>query len=354
MDEYLYLWAQWGAAETAEQYQQLKDHFGDLERAWKEITPDFFKPFNFGAEKLQRLFEIRRCLDFQQITHDLQRSQATLFCIDEPNYPECLKTIPDAPPFLFVRGQLPPLHKAFAVVGTRKMSAYGRYATEVLVADLVRNGFVIVSGLANGVDECAHATTLQYHGSTIAVLGSGVDLIYPAGNQRLGEQILRQGGAIVSEFPLGTPAMKHHFPRRNRIISGLSRGVLVIEAGIKSGAKITAEKAIDQGRNVFAVPTPINGGELSGTNWLIQQGAMLVQTAQDILGHYQMQGLDFRQPVELSADDRIILDHLKQGGKSMDELVVSTPYNISRLSEILLVLCLKKQVREMGYKWVLT
>ncbi|MFH0820432.1 MAG: DNA-processing protein DprA [Candidatus Peregrinibacteria bacterium] len=352
MDEYLYLWAQWGAAETAEQYRQLKETFGDLERAWKEITPAFFTPYNYGAEKLQRLFEIRRCLDFQQITQDLARFKTTLFCIDEPSYPECLKNIPDAPPFLFVRGQLPPLHKAFAVVGTRKMSAYGRHATEVLVADLVRNGFVIVSGLANGVDDCAHVTTLEYHGTTVAVLGCGVDLIYPASNERLGEQILRQGGAIVSEFPLGTPAMKYHFPRRNRIISGLSRGVLVIEGGMKSGAKITAEKAVEQGRNVFAVPAPLSG-ELSCANYLIQQGAALVQSAQDILGHYQMQGLDFHQTVELTPEEQEIMNHISQGGKTMDELVVSTPYSIPQLSEILLVLCLKKQLREMGNKWVL-
>ncbi len=352
MDEYVYLWAQWGAAETAEQYRQLKETFGNLERAWKEITPDFFVPYNYGAEKLHRLFEIRRCLDFQQITQDLQRFQTTLFCIDEPDYPECLKNIPDAPPFLFVRGKLPPLHKAIAVVGTRRMSSYGHFATEVLTADLVRNDFAIISGLARGVDECAHTTTLKYHGATVAVLGCGVDLLYTPSNTQLGEQILRQGGAVVSEFPLGTPAMKHHFPQRNRIISGLSRGVLVTEGGMKSGAKITAEKAIEQGRNVFAVPTPLGGMELSVTNYLIQQGATLVQSIQDILGHYQMQGLDFHQIQELTNDEQEIMNHVSHGGKTIDELAEQTSYPVSHLSSTLVLLSLKGCVRQMGQKWL--
>lgn len=353
MDEYVYLWAQWGALQTKEQYEQLKETFGDLRQAWQQITPQFFAPFNFRAEKLTRIFQIKPLLDFRSITETMQQLDVSLFFIDDPAYPEPLRNIPNAPPFLFVRGKLPPLHKAFAVVGTRRMSSYGRYATEVLTADLVRNGFVIVSGLAKGVDECAHETTLQYHGTTVAVLGSGVDLLYPPSNTQLGEQILRQGGAIVSEFPLGTPAMKHHFPQRNRIISGLSRGVLVTEGGIKSGAKITAERAGDQGRNVFAVPAPMGGGELSVTNYLIQQGATLVQSVDDILGHYQMQGTDLREIQELEPREQEVMNHVSNGGKTMDELTLITPYNIPQLSEILLMLQLKNQVTQIGLQWIM-
>lgn len=354
MDEYVYLWAQWGALQTKEQYERLIETFGDLRQAWQQITPQFFAPFNFRYEKLVRIFQIKPLLDFKNITETMQRLEVTLFFIGDALYPEPLKNIPDAPPFLFVRGKLPPLHKALAIVGTRRMSSYGRYATEVLTADLVRNGFVIVSGLAKGVDECAHEITLKYNGTTVAVLGSGVDYLYPPSNSALGEQILRQGGAIVSEFPLGTPALKYHFPQRNRIISGLSRGVLVTEGGMKSGAKITAERAVDQSRTVFAVPAPLGGGELSVTNYLIQQGGVLVQSAEDILGHYKLQGTDFREVCELEPEEQEVLNHVAHGGKTIDELVLLTPFKVPKLSSLLVMLCIKNQVQQIGLKWVAT
>lgn len=353
MDEFVYLWAQWGMLDRHEHYQKAKEVYGDLKQAWQNVTPEFFAQLGIGQEKIKRNFEIRPLIDFQDITRTMGRLSVRLLCIDEPDYPEPLKQIPTAPPFLFIRGQLPPLHKTIAIVGTRKMTNYGRVVTERFTADLVRNGFVIISGLATGVDQHAHETTLEYHGATVAVLGSGVDNVTPPCNNNLAEQIIRQGGAVISEFPFGAPPFRSHFPQRNRIIAGLSQGVLVTEGGRKSGALITADFAKEFGRDVFSIPSAILSGELSGTNYLIQQGAKLVQNAEDILESYHMKGMDFRQFAELNADEQIILGHVKQSGKTMDELAMSTTYNISRLSELLVNLCLKGQVQEIGQKWVL-
>lgn len=351
-DETLYLWAQWGVL-TEPQYRVLLQQFGDLKRAWHNVTRAFFRPWGMNREKLDRIFAIRECIDFHTMTRTMKALNIRLLSLEDADYPEPLKHIGMPPPFLFIRGALPPLHKTFAVVGNRRMSHYGRLVTEKFTADLVRNGFVIVSGLAKGVDQRAHEVTLEHNGVTLAVLGSGVDVIYPESNARLGEQILRQGGAILSEFPLGTPALKHHFPLRNRIIAGLGQGVLVTEAGNKnSGALITANYAKEH-KSVFAVPSAIAGTEPSGTNHLIQQGAKLVHSVNDILEEYQMTPLNWLQSHDPSHDEQQILAAVGKNGKTIDELATETPYNVARLSDLLLQLCLKGAVKEMGRKWIL-
>ncbi|MFH1012681.1 MAG: DNA-processing protein DprA [Candidatus Peregrinibacteria bacterium] len=353
IDEFIALWAQWGVLQDIKHYRAVKEAFGDLARAWKQITPGFFAKLGVGAEKVSRIFKIREQLDFEWIVRMFSKLKVQLLCVDGEGYPSLLTHIKEPPPFLFVRGTLPPLHRTMGVVGTRKMTPYGRFVTEKFVADLVRNGFVIVSGLANGVDACAHEQTLKQNGLTIAVLGTGVDSIYPPSNFRLAERILSSGGAIISEFPLGTEALPHHFPQRNRIISGLSRGVLVTEGGMKSGALITAERAGEQGRDVFAVPCDISQFNLSGTNKLIQDGAKLVQNATDVLEFLNMKAVDWAQPKVYSSDEQAILNCLQNGGKTIDELVEETPFNVAQLSAILIQLYLKNEVREMGQKWVL-
>ena len=353
MDEYLYLWAQWGIL-NFEQYKIVKKEFSDLENAWKKITPDFLQYLGFGQEKITRILKIRERMDFQYLTNLLQHFNVQILCIDDDNYPASLKTISNPPVFLFIRGKLPALHKAIAVVGTRKITDYGKMATEKLVTDLVHNNFTIVSGLALGVDGCAHHTTLGDQGVTIAVLGSGVDVIYPVAHRNLANQIVANNGAVISEYPLSTPASAHHFPLRNRIVSGLSRGTLVIEGGVKSGALITARYALEQGRDVFAVPNNITKRILSGTNHLIRRGeAKLVEKIEDILEEYQMQPTEQLQPQLFEPREKELLELLAADGKSIDELALETPYNVARLSEILINLQLKGVAKEVGRKWII-
>ena len=353
MDEIFFLWAQWGILDHS-QYQIVKKWFGDLKVAWEKINVTFLLQLGFQREKAERVFSYKQTIDFETLVRQMDDFGIRILCVDDADYPSRLREIPNPPPFIFVRGTIPLLHKALGVVGTRGMTDYGRMATEKMVGDLVRNGFTIVSGLALGVDACAHSTTLKNGGPTVAVLGCGVDIIYPAEHLNLAERILQNGGAIVSEHPLGTPALRHHFPLRNRIISGLSRGVLIVEGGVKSGALITARYALEQGREVFAVPNDITKRDLSGTNHLIRRGeAKLVEKAQDILDEFGMENANRELPLSYSTLETEILGLIANQGKSIDELTLETPYNVARLSEALIGLQLKGTAREIGGKWVI-
>lgn len=352
-DEALFLWAQWGIL-NYEHYQIVKQKFGDLKTAWEKIDRSFLVKLGFGMEKVDRLFEIRQRINFHQLITHIERLNVQILCVDDTDYPKSLRAISNPPVFLFVRGKLPSLHKALGIVGTRLVTDYGRLMTEKFTSDLVNNQFVIVSGLALGVDACAHQATLRKQGITIAVLGCGVDRIYPSINRSLAEKILKNDGAVVSEYPLGTPAMQHHFPMRNRIISGLSRGVLIVEGGVKSGALITARYALDQNREVFAIPNHISNSQLSGTNHLIRRGeAKLVENVEHVLEEFQMQSSQTKRSISFSSIESELLEHLISGGKSIDELTTKTTYNVARLSEVFIHLQLKGVVREIGQKWVI-
>jgi len=353
MDEILFLWAQWGILDYS-QYQTVIKWFGDLKVAWEKIDVTFLLQLGFTREKAERVFSYRRTIDFEHLVRQMDDLGVQIFCVDDAEYPARLREISSPPPFLFVRGKMPLLHKAIGVVGTRGMTDYGRMATEKLVGDLTRNGFTIVSGLALGVDACAHAVTLKNKGPTVAVLGCGLDCTYPVENIGLSERILQNGGAIVSEHPFGTPALRHHFPLRNRIVSGLSKGVLIIEGGVKSGALITARYALEQGREVFAVPNDITKRELGGTNHLIRRGeAKLVEKAQDILDEFGLENANRELPLCYSTFETEILGLIANQGKSIDVLTLETPYNVAKLSEALINLQLKGAVREIGGKWVM-
>ncbi len=203
--------------------------------------------------------------------------------LDQPDYPDALRALPQPPPVLHVQGRFELLTRpGIAVVGTRQHSAYGRDATVSLVVGLARAGYVIVSGMARGIDSIAHRTALDVGGETVAVLGTGIDVPYPREHTEL-FALIAERGCLVTEFPPGTPPLKYHFPQRNRLIAGLARAVLVVEAPEKSGALITAHYALEEGKEVFAVPGPIHNPTSLGTNRLIQDGAALVITAADVL-----------------------------------------------------------------------
>ena len=217
----------------------------------------------------------------------MQKFQIITIQSDDDRYPQLLGQIHDFPKTLYCQGNLNLLAKnCFAVVGTRKLTSYGKEVTQNIVRGLVHAGFVIVSGLALGIDSVAHQTTLDCDGETIAVLGTPLDQIYPPENSKLAEDILNNNGLIISEYPAGYPGLRMNFAIRDRLISGLSKGVLVIEAPEKSGALITAHCALDQNRDVFAVPGSIFSSNSVGPNSLIKKGAKLVTSAQDILDEY--------------------------------------------------------------------
>lgn len=353
-DEYLFLFAQWGIF-TAEQCRMILNKFGSFKSAWKGLTTADICELNVRNEKASRVLEIREMISFEQMMETVRNFDVKIYYVDDDNYPKLLKEIEPPPPFLFVRGKLPDFHKSMAVVGTRSYTDYGKNVTKRFTSDLVRHGFVVVSGLATGIDSIAHRTTLELNGTTVAVLGSGVDIISPPSNYCLAQDILQADGAIVSAYPLGTQAKKHHFPERNCIISGLCRGTLVTEGGCRSGALITAREAHDQGREVFAVPIDINKYALSGTNRYIREGkAKLVESIGHIVEELKMQIKDMTQPLELTHDERIIMERLASGGKTMDDLVIETTFDIPKLSELILHLQLKNAIAEQDYEFVIT
>lgn len=212
--------------------------------------------------------------------------------LDDPDYPENLKNIADPPIILYLKGELEKEDNfSLAIVGSRRASFYGLSLAEKFAFQLSENGFTIISGLARGIDSRAHQGALKYKGRTLAVIGSGLNNLYPSENQALAEKIA-QNGAVISEFPLQTPPFKQNFPRRNRLISGLSLGVLVVEAARNSGALITADFALEQGREVFALPGKIDSDTSFGTNALIKDGAKLVSAVEDILEEFTLQRQD--------------------------------------------------------------
>ena len=263
-------------------YVHLVERFGSPRAVFFSSNEELFTLPEIGRKLAS---EIKSFAHWKAAERELSRTEkegVTIVTYRDPLYPPNLREIYDFPPFLYVRGSLSTEDINVAVVGSRRASAYGRYITDRLARELAYAGFTIVSGLARGIDSCAHQAAIAAKGRTIAVLGCGIDLIYPPENKRLFDTI-PSCGAIVTEYPFGTPPYGPNFPARNRIISGLSLGVVIVEAGEKSGSLITARLALEQGREVFAVPGGIDTAGARGTNRLIKQGAKLVEGVEDII-----------------------------------------------------------------------
>ncbi len=235
-----------------------------------------------GRKTASRIKEFKDWKWVEQEIDKAEKSNVAIMTCHDPGYPQRLLNIYDYPPLLYVRGEFKPEDVHIAVVGSRAASTYGLYTTEKISRELALRGITVISGLARGIDSAAHRGALAGKGRTIAVLGCGADVVYPSENKRLYEEIT-DNGAIVTEFPFGTPPMAANFPARNRIISGISLGVVVVEATDKSGSLITARIALEQGREVFAVPGSIDARGSRGTNKLIKEGAKLVECVDDII-----------------------------------------------------------------------
>jgi DNA processing protein len=284
----------------------------------------------------------------------VERIGCGLVTLADDDYPVLLREIPDPPPVLYRLGELVPDDElAVAVVGSRRASPYGRNAARWIAGDLARAGLTIVSGMARGIDSEAHRAALEAEGRTIAVLGSGLAHIYPRENRGLCESIVRRG-AVLSPYPLDVPPFKQNFPERNRILSGLALGTLVVEAAERSGSLITARLAAEQNRDVFAVPGRITSGMSVGTNYLIKSGAKLVQSAADVLADMRPDVQSRLRPIEagdeapdedMTAEEKRIVASLSADEAThIDRLAEKVPIGIPRLLESLLQLEIRRQV----------
>jgi len=279
----------------------------------------------------------------------LKEAGGKMITLRDEDYPMRLKDIYDPPALLYVRGELRREDElAIAIVGSRKTSPYGRWFTEKIGQDLARHGVTVVSGMARGIDSVAHMGALQGGGRTIAVLGCGVDVIYPSENRNLFHQIIEHG-AVLSEFPMGSPPEGGHFPRRNRIISGLSIGVVIVQASAESGSLITAGYALEQGREVFAVPGNVGAEGSRGTNQLIKEGAKLVESTEDILEEILPQWKREKEMLpkaetplpDLSEEEMLLYRLLGESPLHIDAIIRESQLDPGRVSSLLLNLELK-------------
>lgn len=318
--------------------------------------------------------------DWHRVDREIENAErmgVSFITVDDERYPPLLRHIYDYPPLLYMKGFLLKDDVNVAVVGSRRSTAQGRFNCDRLCRDLAIRGITIVSGMARGIDSAAHRGALSARGRTVAVLGTGIDVVYPYENKKLYEKII-SSGAVISEYPFGTTPLPHNFPRRNRIISGMSYGVVVIEATEKSGSLITARTALEQGRDVFAVPGGIEMPTSRGTNGLIKSGARLIQDADDIISEILPQlERGFADPTNIDGsperdetsgevpektrqvmpmdgipmDHRAVLDLLSDRPRHLDSLAGEVDTPINRLLDILLVLEMKGCVRQLPGKY---
>ncbi|MGA8862376.1 MAG: DNA-processing protein DprA [Gallionella sp.] len=274
----------------------------------------------------------------------LEEPDNHIVTLADSDYPQALLNIPDPPLLLYVKGRLDLLNRAaLAIVGSRSATPQGIHNAEAFAKSLSDAGLCIISGLAHGIDASAHRGALRGRGSSIAIVGTGLDKVYPAANRELAHA-LAQHGTLVSEFPLGTPPLAANFPRRNRLISGMSLGCLVVEASLQSGSLITARLALEQGRDVFAIPGSIHAPQSKGCHALLKQGAKLVETAQDILEELGGQLVATTQPAKSESQASALLDHLGYDPVDVDTLSMRCGLTIAELSAMLLALELEGRI----------
>ena len=330
---------------------QLENYFASLEAAWQAAPADL-KQSGLDSGSIHAVTSWRPKISLEAEMEKLDRYGVKVLTCHDSDYPSRLKEIYDYPPLLYIRGCLLPEDEwCLAVVGTRRATVYGRQVTEEIVADLARSRITIVSGLAKGIDSIAHHSALEAGGRSIAIFACGLDIVYPSENANLAHRIIQQG-AVISEYPLGTRPKAENFPRRNRIMSGLSLGVLIIEAGETSGAMITARLALEQNREVFAIPGSILSPASRGTNHLIQEGAKLVRDYTDILEELNLMAvarqIEMKEVLPSSDTESLLLKQLCAEPTHIDEVCRSSGLPISTVSSTLAMMELKGLVKQVG------
>lgn len=335
----------------AVRFQALLNYFGDPQIAWGAPT-EALKEAGLSDKIIENLVATRSSVDLDKIWDQMEANGISVLIQTDETYPKRLIEIDQPPPVLYKQGDLDADDEwSVAIVGTRRVTAYGRQVAEDIAGSLARNGLTIISGLARGVDSISHQAALNAGGRTIAVLGSGLDRIYPPENRHLAEQI-KASGALISEYSLGTPPEASNFPQRNRLISGLSLAVIVIEAGRKSGALITAGFAADQGREVFAVPGNITSPGSMGTNRLIQNGAYPLLNAEQVLETLELSMVaehrSARVTLPSDAVEAQLFETLGQEPLHIDEITNRTEIPVEKVTATLALMELKGMIRQVG------
>ena len=342
-------------------FPALVDKFGSMPAIFAATvsllkeTPGISKEIAIAITSFKDWDKVKKELDL------IDKNKINIITYQDERYPQKLLNIYGRPPYIYVRGNLNKDDINIAIVGSRQASTYGRYTTERISRELAYRGITVVSGMARGIDSAAHRGAIAAHGKTIAILGSGLDVIYPPENKKLYENII-ESGAVISEFPLGTPPRSTNFPARNRIISGMSYGVVIVEAGEKSGSLITARLALDQGREVFAVPGSIDAAGSRGTNKLIKQGAKLIENIDDILEEILPQieqttalkppfSADFEDMANKNVEtlnevDQIIFDFITKSRIHIDDLISSTGLSSAEILGALTTMELKGIIQQ--------
>ncbi len=336
-------------------WHRLLARFATAQEIWEANAADLVSA-GISEQIAQEIIIERSAINLDTELEKLLASDCAIVTIKDPHYPELLKQIYQPPAMLYYRGSLDCLRqRALAVVGTRKYSAYGKQVTGELVGQIAQHNITIISGLALGIDALAHQATLAVSGLTAGVLGSGIDTasIYPSVNRFLAQQIIDQGGVILSEYPIGALPTKFSFPLRNRIIAGLASGTLVVEAAESSGSLITARYALEFNRDVFAVPGSIYNLQSVGTNNLIKAGAKMVNGVNDILEDIdldQLDSIDTHEPLDLAEDEQNVYNSLTKEPQHIDIIARTCNIKSSVLSGLLMVLEMKGVIKDMGGK----
>lgn len=337
----------------------LLDYFGDLETAWN-APGEGYKEAGIPGKVIESILHRRATLNLEAYWEKIVNAGIQVVTEVDDAYPRRLREIPKPPPVLYIRGTYTLEDEwAVSIVGTRRVTSYGKQVTRDLASFLARNGITVISGMARGIDAIAHETAIEAGGRSLAILGCGVDTIYPPENRQIGERMIRQG-ALISDYAPGVPPDAKNFPPRNRIISGLGLATVVVEAGERSGALITASFAAEQGREVFAVPGPIYAPQSRGTNGLIQQGAQPFLSPEELLELLNLEMVDeqktarndlIAEPFELE-----ILSFIRDEPLHVDELCLLCEEPVEKVTSTLTIMELKGMVRqasEMKYQAVL-
>jgi DNA processing protein len=332
-------------------FRRLLERFGDPEIVFQASARDLTTVKGMHAGSVSSIVNRDTMGDAEKECQSITRAGVRIITFLSPQYPKTLLEVPDHPPFLYVKGTLRADELSVAIVGSRRASNYGATTAERLARDLSTQGITIVSGLARGIDTAAHRGALRAEGRSVGVLGCGIDIVYPRENQQIFNEIQNKG-ALVSEFPMGTEPRAENFPRRNRIISGISRGVLVVEAAKNSGSLITAQYALEQGREVFAIPGNINYAGSRGSHSLIKQGAKLVECVEDILEELPQarKAVNARVPDavrELSPLDAKLVTLLAPNPLHIDEIITKSALTAPEVSAILLRLELNGLITQL-------
>jgi len=329
---------------------KLWHYFKNMEAAWN-ASRESLREAKLDERSIEIFFLEKNKINPEELLTELDEHHIQVARIIDPIYPPLLKQIYDPPALLYFLGKLEDEHTPLAIVGTRKISSYGTRLIKDIVPHLVAQEITTISGLALGVDALVHIETLRAQGRTIAVLGGGLDSqnLYPSSNRYLANKIVAENGSLISEYPPGTMPLKQHFPRRNRIISGLAQGVLIVEGDLESGSMITAQLALDQNREIMAIPGSIYSSNSSGPNNLIKKGATLITSYNDILEVLNLKEISTPQKtyVPINEIEKIILDFLNADTQDIDEIIRKSGKSTAVIHSCLTILELKHVIRKL-------